>query len=94
MAITVTNVENIVMGNKRIVFATIALDNSYATGGYALTASLFGLGAVSWAAPIHQGAEWVKSSNKLLFRNYQGTEIGSGVDLSGITALPVIILGS
>lgn len=93
MAATVTVKETVVCGNKRIVFATVLLDNNYQTGGYALTAANFGMGAFTFLIPIYLGADYVQSTTKLKMRNSQGMEIGSGVDLSAIT-MSIIAIGS
>jgi len=43
MALTVAVTENILLGNKRLTYGTIAFDSSYPTGGESLTAANLGL---------------------------------------------------
>lgn len=46
MALTISNVENQMWGNKLAPFADVAFDNSYAIGGESYTANKFGLNTV------------------------------------------------
>lgn len=43
MGLTISNVDNSALANKRVVFAELAFDSSYPTGGESLTANALGL---------------------------------------------------
>lgn len=87
MAITVAILNNTVAGQNRVVTATVTLDTSYVSGGYALTPSLFGLYAVPLFVDVeYPNCHWVQSTNKLMVRDANGTEVASGTNVSGIVA--------
>ena len=43
MGLTISKVDNSALANKRVVFAELAFDSSYPTGGEALTANTLGM---------------------------------------------------
>ncbi len=90
MAFTVTRVGNpTVFGDKRVVFADVAFDNSYPTGGLALSGATLGLvGAVQFldanAALGRTFAYDYANSKVKAFTTSTGVEVANAVDLSAV----------
>lgn len=68
MSLTITNKEFSVFGTKRVVFCDIAFDNSYPTGGEALTPNTLGLSEAKFVS--------IAGSNGYLFEyDYTNSKI-------------------
>ena len=87
--------------NKRVKVCTITLDNSYPTGGYAITAAAVGLSSIDYvltdvgarntAGTFAYPVSWDYTNGKLqAFRQTAATnglaEVANGVDLSTFSA--------
>jgi hypothetical protein len=89
MALTVRKVASFVSGDRRTVVADVTFDNSYVTGGEALTARDFGLTLALTSvhpAPTITGhvCPYDAANSKLMaFRG--GSEIANATDLSTVT---------
>lgn len=100
MAVAVTVVEQTDFGNKRVNRVTIALDNSYPTSGYAVTAANCGLTTLDELdiAPSAAGAtalyfEFVSSTSKI--KAYSGAaQVANATDLSAATVVRAMAYGS
>lgn len=88
MALTISNLQHGVSGNKRENIADVAFDSSYPTGGESLTPAQLGLTSVDVVLSDHKaGYNFVydKANQKLLA--YNGTtQVANTTDLSAITA--------
>jgi hypothetical protein len=80
----------------------VTFDNSYPTGGEAVTASLFGLDTIYAILPLHSDeagvtAEWDRTNSKIILNDEDNTsgieaEFANAGDASGVV-LPVLVLG-
>ena len=88
MALTITDVQRTVFGNKREVIATVLFDSSYPTGGEAVAAADFGLSSVDTLS-VYQHASRIgvydHTNNKILLYTALGIEAASTSDQSTIT---------
>jgi len=99
MAATVTKLKQggDVLGKHRVYPADVLLDNSYPTGGYAISAQRFGARSIVGVEPIGSPAGvaggysliWDTTNNKLMafFQDAGGAfgEVTAATDLSAIT---------
>lgn len=76
---------------------TVALDNSYPTGGYSIALNQFGLqnrvDILLAEDAKGYGFEWDYTNKKLKAYSTGGTEVTNATDLSAITALHVLVRG-
>lgn len=92
MAITIAKVNtddrNHVVGNRREVVRDVTLDNSYPTGGYALTPATLGVdGALDYivALPTTTGHVFPYDyANKKLMAFSAGSQVSNATDLSAV----------
>ena len=66
LTITIPDAGRTVIGNKRLVFGTLAFDASYPTGGEALTAGDLGLDKIDHITFTSDVVQCYWASNKLL----------------------------
>src|SRR4051812_20868035 len=103
MAITaVTLVRREQIGFSTATITTLNLDNSYPTGGYALTPQTLGVGLnADWVMAQPKSGyvfEWIPSTQKLLVR-WSGAagaidpEVTNATDLSAVTGVRVMAWG-
>lgn len=103
MALTITNVDNSALMNKRVVFATLAFDSSYPTGGEGLTANDLGMLAFDMVL-VEPSAGFVfsfdRANNKVKAFWVDTTTDGAAMaevvnttDLSGVTGVKVMAIG-
>ena len=101
MALTVSRVTRSTFGNKRVVVADVTFDNSYTTGGLALTATTLGLRKVEAvlgvtavsSTPTKFDAAYDYTNSKLLAYGTNATpgaavadvQVTNGTDLSTFT---------
>lgn len=87
------------IGQFRVEFADITGDNSYPTGGYAITPGQFGMSKiVAVVVPNSNGyaVTYVRSTGKLIVRATGGSsgaafvEIANATDLSALTFFAII----
>lgn len=83
--------------NKKQVLATAAFDSSYPTGGETVLLSQVGLGSVdsfNVFSSLGNTFSYDAGTGKLLaYVAGTGAEVANGVDLSGQTAVPCVIVG-
>jgi hypothetical protein len=99
MALTVSIVEKFVVGSRQGVVADVTFDSSYATGGEAVTASMFGLRSTISSFPAglarnaSTGAVGVRydAANAKLQAFSGATEVASTTDLSAYVARVFVI---
>lgn len=106
MAAVVTPIARQRTDRNFIVYTTIAFDSSYPTGGEAVTSNALGLGTILMAfSPGTTSGyvfQWDNANNKLLA--YYGDnnnaadgpliEVPAATDLSSLTAIPLIAIGT
>jgi len=83
MAVTITIDKRINAGSAQMIAANIALDNSYATGGYAVTPGQFGLSRIDEIWGMDSGGltpEYIASTGKI--KVYTG--IGGSAAFTGL----------
>lgn len=90
------------LGFSNLTINTLSLDNSYPTGGYALTPSQLGVGlAADWVMAQPKSGyvfEFFPSTNKLMVR-WSGAagaidpEVTNATDLSAVTGVRIMALG-
>jgi len=96
MAVSVTVLENTVMGNKRVSTADVVFDSLYPTGGELVTAAQLSLSAVTHATAVISvpddaigttAARYVVSTSKIIVYDDDDTpaEVASTADLAGLT---------
>lgn len=93
MALTATQRVATVMGNKRVVVATITFDSSYPTGGEDLTPGIVGLNTVEAVMPVVNGAEFAVydyPTKKLKLFTADGTEATNASNQSTIVVTALI----
>lgn len=88
MAATVTIVKRSKYLNRKVTIADVALDNSYPTGGEAVTPSQFGLSSIDQV--IIDGGNGYRpqfdyTNNKIKVYTSAGTETTNTTDLSALT---------
>lgn len=92
------------IGNIKAVVGTVALDDSYPTGGESISAAAFGLGVIDFliASPTSGYVfQWDNANKKLLayYADYDAVadgaliQVGAGVNLSALSAIPVLVFG-
>jgi len=87
VALTITTPVSSVFGNKRVVIANVAFDNSYPTGGETLAASGLGLEVVDSILVSPHGTRVVTyEGGKLKVYTALTTEAGNTSDQSSVTA--------
>lgn len=82
------------MGDKRVHAYGITFDNSYPTGGEAVTAGLVGLNTIQFVIPLVNGANfsvWDRTNSKLLIYTADGVEAANASDQSAVTVEAVFI---
>lgn len=104
MAITgITIVQREQVGFSNVTVNTLNLDASYPTGGYALSSSALGIGAnPDWVAAAPKSGfifEYDYANQKLLARwsaaaGAAFTEVTNGTNLSTVTGVRVMAMGS
>jgi hypothetical protein len=75
--------------NRKIVYGTVVLDSSYATGGESITPASLGLGQIDFITFTNASGyryEFDYTNNKIMSYTSGGTETTSTTDLSSITA--------
>ena len=97
MALTITTrLIDTTLKGATLVAATVAFDNSYPTGGEAVTASDFGLDSEIFAIiPANGGADVVsydRTNGKLTIHTADGTEATNASDQSAVSR-DVLVLG-
>lgn len=85
--LTASNTVTTVFGDRKVVLSTVTFDDSYPTGGEAVTAALFGLGLLTTVIPISDNGTnpvaWDGTNSKLLaYVRTTGVEVANAVDLS------------
>jgi hypothetical protein len=105
MAITITKVKRPqaqILGNVKMVFTDLTLDNAYPTGGYAISAGAFGARDIFGVSIIGGNAgagtynfAWNESANKLMAFKAGGAtaafaETANNTDLSAIILRVVV----
>lgn len=94
MALTVAQALNTVVGNQRMTVTSVTFDDSYPTGGEALTAADLGLNVIDQAivyATSGYAAEW--AGDLLVVYASAGTEVTDATDLQTLT-VQVLAFGS
>lgn len=100
MAITTTILaQPHTVGNRWRTVSKIALDNSYPTGGYAVTPQALGLGSNSFTADpeasveidnsLGYGARYDFANQKILLYSSAGTQVTNATDVSAVTDMRV-----
>jgi len=88
VALTITDVQRTVKGNKRELTATVLFDSSYPTGGEAVAASDFGLSSVDTLFVYPHASRigvYDHTNQKILLYTALGTEATNASDQSTIT---------
>lgn len=87
MALTITNMQPGVAGNKRHNFCDVTFDSSYATGGESLTPAMLGLSAVDKVNATSVGGRNFPydRANQKLQAYASTTEVANTTDLSAVT---------
>jgi hypothetical protein len=102
MAASVVLDSKTVMGNQRVRVFSLTLDNSYPTGGYAISTDQLDLpnGIVRYlnASVPGYSANWNYSTGKLqLFRQTAATsaliEVANAVDVSAVAGSKIFVFG-
>lgn len=95
MALTVSNLDFSVAGDKRRTIGQITFDSSYPTGGEALTPQQIGLGTILWmdvenpvsATPTTRMSTFDHTNGRfLVFTSSDGNEVANGTNLSAFSA--------
>ena len=97
MALTITTrVLDTTLKGATLIAATVTFDNSYPTGGEALTAAALGLDtAVDAVFPATGGADvvvWDRANGKLVLYTADGTEATNASDQSAVSR-DILVLG-
>lgn len=94
MAITQTVLHNYVKGDRREIIYSVALDNSYPTGGYAFVNGLPGntIHNVQFEQANGYRPQFDYTNNKIMVYTSAGTQTTNATDLSAIT-LRVTVTG-
>lgn len=103
MALTITNVDNSGLLNKRVVFCDLAFDSSYPTGGEALVANTLGMLDFHFVL-IEPKAGYVftfdRTNNKVMAYWTSNTadgeamvEVTDSTDLAAVTGVKVMAIG-
>lgn len=93
------------IGNMKAVVASVAFDSSYPTGGESVTPAKLGLGKIEFliAQPTSGYVfQWDNANSKLLayYADYDAVADGALIqvpdttDLSGLTAIKVLVFGN
>lgn len=88
MAATVTILKRGKTINRKITIASILMDNSYTTGGLAVTPAQLGLNSVDiilFESANGYTPQFDYTNNKVKFYTSAGTETSNATDLSAIT---------
>lgn len=96
MALTAVDRSRSIIRNKRFVVQSITFDNSYATGGEALTPAMLGLGTVDFVSFSTNGnfsVVWDRANNKLKAFTAAGAEVANATDLSTLV-VDIFAVGS
>ncbi len=102
MALTVTVNKRTVYGDQRVIYATVAFDNSYPTGGEAVDVSMFGGQLTELTDAIllnsHNLAAsrivvWDRPNKKLKLFTALSTEAANASDQSTINDIRVVFVG-
>lgn len=100
MALTVKIIDRTIFGDKRVVFADVTFDASYATGGEALDLKLLGLDQVAFVQSQPTAGYQVEyAAGKLLVKGTGAaakgafTELDAATDLSALT-IRVMVIGN
>lgn len=102
MALTITVNDVNVQGDQKHVYATVAFDNSYPTGGEIVTPSLFAgtltqvddailINSISLAVARFVG--WNRVTKALRLYTALGVEAGNGTDQSTVNDVRVVFVG-
>ena len=100
MAISISNEDRTVMGDRVVIFATVTC-GTYATGGEAIAASNFsGLNQIDFvqcSAPsiddeAINSVVYVRSTGKLMVIDAAGAQEGNATDLSS-TTMDIMVIG-
>lgn len=89
MALTITERERFVAGDRTFVAATVTFDSSYPTGGEAIAAADFGLRShIDWVIPnkpdvATKDVWWDRANSKLMILVEDGT---SGIEAQAANA--------
>lgn len=92
MAATVSVQQNTVFGNRRVTVSEVTLDNSYATGGLAVTPSQLGLTRVVFASTT------VKTPAGAAVNAYYDTStskikaLGASAEIAALTDLSALVV--
>lgn len=88
MAKTINSTEYNQSGRRRVAYLVITLDNSYATGGYAMAASEIGFNEIRHASIFTDGAGYIVdydyTNKKIKLYASVGTEVTATTDLSAV----------
>ena len=97
MALTITSRRVINTKDARVIAATIAFDNSYPTGGEAVTAAELGLDSTIDAVIVTTGGSdtvvYNRSTGKLQIFTADGTEATNASDQSAVSR-DALVIGS
>lgn len=96
MALSTSITFRTVTGNERLVIADVTFDNSYTTGGLAVTPAMFGLQAIHSVVCLpHSSASRIvtfdKAASKLKVHTAIGTEAAAASDQSTITVTCLVV---
>lgn len=89
MAATATITSRDKQAQRKIVYGTVVLDSSYATGGESITPPELGLGQIDFITFTNTTGykyEFDYTNNKIKSYTSGGTETTSTTDLSSVTA--------
>lgn len=95
MAVTISNLDFSVAGDKRRTIGTVTFDNSYNTGGETITPQQIGLGTILFmdvsapvsATPTTRMCSFNNATNAfVVFTSSDGNQVAGGVDLSTFSA--------
>jgi hypothetical protein len=89
VALTITIVDNIVEGNKRVITADVKFDNSYVAGGLPVIPATLGLTNILYVGLNSKANNLIQYDyvNKKLqaYVSSTGAEVAAAVDLSAVT---------
>ena len=95
MAVTLSSLDFSVVGDKRCTRGTVTFDNSYPTGGEAITPQQVGLGTILRmdvenpvsSTPTTRMSTFDHTNTKfLVFTSSDGNQVANGTDLSAFSA--------
>lgn len=101
MAISISNEDRTVMGDRVVIFATVTLDNSYPTGGEAIANTDFsGLNQIDFLQLSNPSIDdeaitscyWDRANSKIIVVDAAGAQEGNATDLSS-TTIDVMVIG-